>query len=442
MVWTKLGDTFADNMDADGISTHAFTLHVAAYIFCNRMGTDGFIPRHMTRRLFSAISDVDQSTKELLATDRWIEADRDGKPGYEIVGFLDDQDSADMVAHRQEQRKEATRRWRAKVQGYPEVSNGQSKINSDASRDQSPVIQKHHGDALPPRPAPSRPKEAGKGREGTTSAGSPGGSPLPTSPSGKETTNQAQGLIDIKTLMDMIEKDEGSVQAQVGRITYDIELGDRWYDHETDRAIPGSAGIWLSPDGLNIDTADYAAEAANRLNRTIKKRLYDQARDGRSLLGVDVEDYLSFGIRTKDAAYWLAKLEEILVTDEVQDLAQAVVEAGSIRIGPDVTYDGEPIEGRTVIYANVTAYGPNLHQDRKKALHGAIGQQVLALVGEQRYYRSHCDLHTVAVSIPNEDADFWFEKFQEAINTDQVRELAQEVFSMTTSLDTTPEASR
>lgn len=95
MTWTKLGDTFADNMDADGLSTDAFTLHVAAYIFCNRMGTDGFIPRHMTRRLFSAISDVDQSTKELLAADRWIETDRDGKPGYEIVGFLEDQDSAE-----------------------------------------------------------------------------------------------------------------------------------------------------------------------------------------------------------------------------------------------------------------------------------------------------------------------------------------------------------
>lgn len=165
MTWTKLGDTFADNMDADGLSTDAFTLHVAAYIFCNRMGTDGFIPRHMTRRLFSAISDVDQSTKELLAADRWIETDRDGKPGYEIVGFLEDQDSAEMVAHRQEQRKEATRRWRAKVLGYPESSNGQSKINSDASRELSPVIKKHHGDALPP-PAPPRPARRKRVRGG------------------------------------------------------------------------------------------------------------------------------------------------------------------------------------------------------------------------------------------------------------------------------------
>jgi hypothetical protein len=82
MTWTKLGDTFADNMDADGLSTDAFTLHVAAYIFCNRMGTDGRIPRHMARRLYSAIEDVDQSIKELLAAKRWVEADNN----YETSG--------------------------------------------------------------------------------------------------------------------------------------------------------------------------------------------------------------------------------------------------------------------------------------------------------------------------------------------------------------------
>jgi hypothetical protein len=252
MVWTKLGDTFADNMDADGISTDAFTLHVAAYIFCNRMGTDGFIPRHMTRRLYSAISDIDQSTKELLASDRWVEADMDGKSGYEIVGFLDDQDSADMVAHRQEQRKEATRRWRARVQGYPETSNGQSKINSDASRDQSPVIQKHHGDALPPRPAPSRPKEAGKGREGTTAAGSPGGSPLPTSLPGdgkKKARPQPPGWPEFDTS----SYDEGGqYDVTVAEVDFSIEVVPAEDSRHNPVAGYTDVNIWAHDERLEV----------------------------------------------------------------------------------------------------------------------------------------------------------------------------------------------
>jgi hypothetical protein len=270
----------------------------------------------------------------------------------------------------------------------------------------------------------------------------------------KSTTNQPPGLIDIKTL---IESDqEESVQAQVGRITYDIELADSWYDDKKDRYIPESSGIWLSQTGLDIDEADYAGEAQERLWRTIEKQLHD--RGDRSLRGVSVDSCLSIGIRTKDASYWLAKLEEILVTDEVQELAQAVVETaanctvpfqvagldGQIRIGPCLDHDDKPVEDRTIVWAAVWAYGrhPEL-QDRRKELLGAIGTQVLALIGGERtYYMATYDPHTVAFAIPSEDEFIWIEKFQEAVNTDQVRELAQEVFSMTTSRETTPEASR
>jgi hypothetical protein len=269
----------------------------------------------------------------------------------------------------------------------------------------------------------------------------------------KSTTNQGPGLIDIKTL---IEGDEEPVQAQVGRITYEIELADSWYDDKKDRDIPDSSGIWLSQDGLNIDEADYAGQAQTRLYDRIKDRLYD--RGNRPLRGVEVDGCLSIGIRTKDAPYWLAKLEEILLTDEVQELAQAVVETaanctvpfrvaglnGRIRIGPYTDQDGEPVEDRTIVWAAVTAYGPGSElRNRVEQLHAAIGTQVLTLIGDERtYYRSNYNSWTVAFAIPSEEDFAWIEKFQEAINTDQVRELAQEVFSMTTSVETAPEASR
>jgi hypothetical protein len=171
-----------------------------------------------------------------------------------------------------------------------------------------------------------------------------------------------------------------------------------------------------------------------------------------------VDDELSIGIRSEHASYWLRLLEEILVTDEVQEVAQAVVGfaesctvpfqvaglKGRIRSGPCPDDNDEPIEGRTIVWAAVSAYGPGSELlSRRHELLGAIGTQVLALGGNERtHYRATYDAHTVAFAIPSEDADLWFETFQEAINTDQVRELAQEVFSMTTSRATTPEASR
>jgi hypothetical protein len=84
MTWTKLSDTFADDMDADGISCEAVTLHISALIFCNRMGTDGRIPKHMTRRFYSNISDVAQAIQQLLDAGHWVEDDN----GYEITDFL------------------------------------------------------------------------------------------------------------------------------------------------------------------------------------------------------------------------------------------------------------------------------------------------------------------------------------------------------------------
>lgn len=453
MTWTKLGDTFADDMDADSISCEAVTLHVAALIFCNRMGTDGRIPKHMTRRLYSAIADTPGAVQQLLDAGHWVEDDA----GYEIVDFLKDQDSADMVAHRQEARRDATRRWREKKQGY-DTSNGESR--STVMHHQTVTgDKKHHRDALPPRPAPSRPKEAGKGRVGTTANGSAGASPSPTPHPGNEKKRPpGSGLIDIQTLLDGDSEEGVSVQAPAGRITYEIELADDWYDDEKDRYIPDSSGIWLSTVDLDIDEADYVAEAQGLLYNRIKDRLYE-AKNGRPLRGFAMESTsLSIGIRTKDAAYWLEKLEEILVTDEVQELAQAVVETaencifpfqvsglnGEIRIGPDVTEDGEKLDGRTIVYAAVTAWGPNPElQSRREDLHEAIGQQVIALIGEGRTcYRAEASTHAVAFSINESDDWDWLAKFQEAINTDEVQELAQEVFSMTTSRETTPEASR
>jgi hypothetical protein len=87
---------------------------------------------------------------------------------------------------------------------------------------------------------------------------------------------------------------------------------------------------------------------------------------------------------------------------------------------------------KATVWADVSAYGrhPEL-QDRRKDLHTAIGQQVLDLVWDGRTpYKTDYSTHTVAFCVNSKDANFWIEKFVEAIDTDQVRELAQELFSM------------
>jgi hypothetical protein len=439
MTWTKLSDSFTDELDDANLSPEAAILHVAALCYSMRLLTDGRIRKKQAQRLYS-LSDPQQAIRDLIDAGYWVELD----DCYEIVNFLEDQRSAEAVRREQILKKERQARWLDKKRN-PEGTATNPSANGHKKRDAS---QDASRDGAPAQPSPAQRK---RGWDGVLPAsGSPGGSPSPSHPSEKERPQPA-GLIDIKTL---IENNDGEPQVpfRVGRITYEIELGDSWYDDEKDRYIPDSSGIWLSTSDLDIDEADYAAEVQTRLWRYIEQQLHD--RGNRSLRGVNVDDCLHFGIRTKDARYWLALLEEILVTDEVQELALAVVETaanctfpfqvagleGQIRIGPDAEDDGTLIEGRTVVWAAVSAYGPGSElSSRREQLLGAIGQQVLNLIGDQRTpYKATYDIHTVAFGIPRGDESIWVEKFQEAVNADRVQELAQGVFS----LKTAPEASR
>jgi hypothetical protein len=163
MVWNKQCDTFADDMDAKGISCEAYVLHNTAQIFCNRMLTDGRIPRHMTRRLYSAISDVDRATAELLAAGLWVETD----DGYELVGFLVDQKSAETIRREREATRKRQQRFAAASRARKAGKSGANAVSNGVSNGY---------------PDPTRNK-------GGSGSGSPRGSPSPRP--GEEPTSSA-----------------------------------------------------------------------------------------------------------------------------------------------------------------------------------------------------------------------------------------------------------
>lgn len=223
----------------------------------------------------------------------------------------------------------------------------------------------------------------------------------------------------------------------------------------------------ISYSKLDIEEGDYAAEATRQLHRAIKDRLEELEGDDRSITDAETdESSLHFNVPTEDAGIWLEALEEILLTDEVQAATQQIVEAamtskvpfqlagldGRIRIGPEVTDDGEPIKGRTVIYAEVNpqVYGREIN-DRRAQLHAAIGAEVLRMngatqgppqQGKRTYTGSNYSSSSIGFGIPSEDIGHWADSFQEAFTSDEIQKLAQEVFSMATSLKATQKPGR
>jgi hypothetical protein len=70
VTWTKLSDTFAEELDAAGIEPEAFTLHVAALCYCNRLLTDGKFPVRKVKTLYP-VENSDMAAKTLVNAGLW-----------------------------------------------------------------------------------------------------------------------------------------------------------------------------------------------------------------------------------------------------------------------------------------------------------------------------------------------------------------------------------
>jgi hypothetical protein len=106
-----LDDKFTKHPSIRGLSDAAFRLHVAGMCYCAEWLTDGVIlatdvPELVRRYRATALT-------ELIDKGRW----RVVKPDftYEIVGYLDHNDSRDVVLERRRKKAERQARWLAKA---------------------------------------------------------------------------------------------------------------------------------------------------------------------------------------------------------------------------------------------------------------------------------------------------------------------------------------
>lgn len=111
MSWTRLDDNYTDHAVWEDISYAAFTLHIAALVYCNRLLTDGHITRKQARRLpLVDPDDVTDAIAELVARGVWLDH---GDGALEIAGFLDwhGQRSAASVHAQRAKTTERQRKW-------------------------------------------------------------------------------------------------------------------------------------------------------------------------------------------------------------------------------------------------------------------------------------------------------------------------------------------
>lgn len=164
MTWTKLSDDATDDPALLALPRSVRLVHFEALVWSNRHATDGVVPRHMLVRITDE-PDPATAAGQLVAAGKWVESEQ----GWEIVGFLDDQPSAEDVQRTRElarQRQQRQRKHRGGdhsmcVAKYCPALRDQMR----ESRVTKPVTNGVSHDT-PSRPVPTRPgpKEPGTGR--------------------------------------------------------------------------------------------------------------------------------------------------------------------------------------------------------------------------------------------------------------------------------------
>lgn len=105
MTWTKLSDSFTDEPAILAVSRSARYLHVEALVWCNRMLTDGLVPRGAIRRMTDA-EDIEGDIEQLVAAGLWIET------GAGWAVDWTDQPAADDIKAERARRADAQRAYR------------------------------------------------------------------------------------------------------------------------------------------------------------------------------------------------------------------------------------------------------------------------------------------------------------------------------------------
>jgi hypothetical protein len=115
MTWTRLSDTFAEEMEAAELDPDAVILHVAALCYCNRLLTDGKIPARKIKTLYP-LEDPELAAKALVDADLWTLSE-DGQ-SYQIANFLTDQRPAEKVLREREANRVRQQNWQDVKRGH------------------------------------------------------------------------------------------------------------------------------------------------------------------------------------------------------------------------------------------------------------------------------------------------------------------------------------
>jgi hypothetical protein len=81
MTWIRLGDLFADKIEAVGLNADAVAFHISAVCYCARHPKwDGHIPGHIAPHMF-AVEDPEATIQALVDAGYWTQTE----DGYQIV---------------------------------------------------------------------------------------------------------------------------------------------------------------------------------------------------------------------------------------------------------------------------------------------------------------------------------------------------------------------
>lgn len=164
MTWTKLSDDATDDPALLALPRTVRLVHFEALVWANRHGTDGSIPKHMLPRITDDDAPV-AAAEHLVAAGKWVPCEG----GWEILGFLDDQPSADDVRRTRDLARLRQRRQRQHRAGDHELCDARYcpalRDKTRESRVTASVTNAVSHDT-PTRPVPTRPgpKEPGPGR--------------------------------------------------------------------------------------------------------------------------------------------------------------------------------------------------------------------------------------------------------------------------------------
>ena len=106
MTWTRLPDDFTDRPEMLEVSRSARLLHVEALVWCNRLLSDGRLPKGALPRI-SDSPDPEADVTELVKAGLW---EPDADRGWRIDWT--DQEAADNVRERQAARAQTQKRYR------------------------------------------------------------------------------------------------------------------------------------------------------------------------------------------------------------------------------------------------------------------------------------------------------------------------------------------